>query len=175
MTMPRINTPFDEAIFWMDQSSAFFESAKILANNPSEYTSMPIITLQAFSVECSFKALLLLTNGIYPEKHDSIYLFEILPDPVKEDLSIQFFNNYDFVLKYALHEIRGDFIGSRYHFEDFKKSNVGRAFSTGYLETITEFLINYIRINGDGISHTYGHSGSATGNPHVTLSTRLQS
>ena len=49
----RIITSFDEALFWMDQSLAFFESSKVLDNSPSEYTSMPIITLQSFSVECS--------------------------------------------------------------------------------------------------------------------------
>ena len=40
----RIITSFDEALFWMDQSLAFFESSKVLDNSPSEYTSMPIIT-----------------------------------------------------------------------------------------------------------------------------------
>ena len=43
----------------------------------------------------------------------------------------------------ALEATRGDFIGSRYHFEDFKKSYVGRTFSTGYLQALSDFFIKY--------------------------------
>lgn len=65
----RITTSFDEALFWMDQSLAFFESSKVLENSSSEYKAMPIVTLQSFSIECSLKALLLLSIDKYPEKH----------------------------------------------------------------------------------------------------------
>lgn len=174
MSQFRIQTPFDEAIFLMDQSLAYFESSKVLCASPSEYTSMPIVTLQSFSVECSFKALLLLTCGRYPAKHDSLTLFGLLPKDVQKNLSNQFLNHTDLDLQNALNETRGDFIGSRYHFEDFKKSYVGRMFSTGYLEVIADFLIDYIRINGDRISYQFGHSSSVTSSPDVTLSTRLE-
>ena len=136
-------TSFDEALFWMDQSLAFFESSKVLDNSPSEYTSMPIITLQSFSVECSLKALLLLSLDKYPEMHDSILLFGRLPDALKTDLSNKFFSEYTLNLKDALEATKGDFIGSRYHFEDFKKSYVGRTFSTGYLQALSDFFIKY--------------------------------
>lgn len=171
MSKSRINTAFDEAIFWMDQSLAFFESSKILYDSSSEYVSMPIITLRSFSVECSLKALLLLTCGKYPGKHDSLHLFDLLPLDIQTNLSVTFFNKFDFEIRNALEAIRGDFIGSRYHFEDFKKSFVGRAFSTGYLEVVSEFLINYIRNEGDAISNTYSH---VTGNPNVTFYTQLE-
>ena len=156
----------------MDQSLAFFESSKVLDNSPSEYTSMPIITLQSFSVECSLKALLLLSLDKYPEMHDSILLFGRLPDALKTDLSNKFFSEYTLNLKDALEATKGDFIGSRYHFEDFRKSYVGRVFSTGYLEALSEFLIKYIKNRGDAISNTYGH---VTKNPSVTFYTQLES
>ena len=88
----RINNAYDEAIFWMNQSSAFFESSKILDDTSSEYVSMPIITLRSFSVECSLKALLLLTCGTYPAQHDSLNLFKPLPAKIQTDLSINFYN-----------------------------------------------------------------------------------
>lgn len=109
---------------------------------------MPIITLQSFSVECSLKALLLLSLDKYPEKHDSIILFERLPDALKTDLSNQFFSEYTLNLKDALEATKGDFIGSRYHFEDFKKSYVGRTFSTGYLEALSDFSLNILNLMG---------------------------
>ena len=167
----RIITSFDEALFWMDQSLAFFESSKVLDNSPSEYTSMPIITLQSFSVECSLKALLLLSLDKYPEMHDSILLFGRLPDALKTDLSNKFFSEYTLNLKDALEATKGDFIGSRYHFEDFKKSYVGRTFSTGYLEALSDFFIKYIKFNGDAI---YSNRGGVTRNPSVTLEDSLQ-
>ena len=36
LSLYRITTSFDEALFWMDQSMAFFESSKVLDNSPSE-------------------------------------------------------------------------------------------------------------------------------------------
>ena len=167
----RITTSFDEAILWIDRSIACFECSYVLDNSPSEYTSMPIITLQSFSVECSLKALLLLSLDKYPEKHDSIILFERLPDALKTDLSNQFFSEYTLNLKDALEATKGDFIGSRYHFEDFKKSYVGRTFSTGYLEALSDFFIKYIKFNGDAI---YSNRGGVTRNPSVTLEDSLQ-
>ena len=174
MTTYPITTPFDESLFWMDKSLAYFESSKVLDDSSSEYKAMPIITLQAFSVECSLKSLLLLTCGHYPAKHDSLVLFEGLPENLKLDLSEQFLNEHECDLRIALDETKGDFIGSRYHFEDFRTSYVGRSFSTGYLEAVADFLIKYIRINGDEISYQFGHSSSVTGSPDVTLSTRLE-
>jgi HEPN domain-containing protein len=171
MSKSRINTAFDEAIFWMNQSSAFFESSKILSDSPSEYVPMPIITLRSFSVECSLKALLLLTCGKYPVKHDSLDLFDLLPLEIQTNLSVTFFSKFEFEIRNAFEAIRGDFIGSRYHFEDLKKSSVGRAFSTGYLEVVSEFLINYIRNEGDAISNIYSR---VTGNPNVTFYTQLE-
>ena len=150
----RINNAYDEAIFWMNQSSAFFESSKILDDTSSEYVSMPIITLRSFSVECSLKALLLLTCGTYPAQHDSLNLFKPLPAKIQTDLSINFYNEFELDFRSALEATRGDFIGSRYHFEDFRKSYVGRVFSTGYLEALSEFLIKYIKNRGDAISNT---------------------
>lgn len=175
MAKSRINTPFDEAIFWMDQSLAYFESSKILIGSSSEYKSMPIITLQSFSIECSLKALLLLVRGKYQQKHDSLSLFELLPEEVKVELTEHFFKEFEFDLKDALIKIRSDFIESRYSFvQDFKKSYVGRIFHTGYLEVISESLIGYIRENGDVISDRYGHSTSVTCSHHVTFSTTLE-
>ena len=155
----------------MNQSSAFFESSKILSDSPSEYVPMPIITLRSFSVECSLKALLLLTCGKYPVKHDSLDLFDLLPLEIQTNLSVTFFSKFEFEIRNAFEAIRGDFIGSRYHFEDLKKSSVGRAFSTGYLEVVSEFLINYIRNEGDAISNIYSR---VTGNPNVTFYTQLE-
>jgi HEPN domain-containing protein len=174
MSKSRITTPFDEAIFWMDQSLAYFESSKILSDSPSEYKSMPIITLQSFSVECSLKVLLLLACGKYPQKHDSLNLFELLPKDLQDNLVDQCLSEFDIDLKKALDEIRSDFIGSRYHFEDFKTSYVGRMFSIGYLEAVAEFLISYIRTHGDEISYHYGHSSSVTSSRGVTLFTTLK-
>lgn len=171
MSKFRINTAYEEAIFWMNQSLAFFESSKILYDTSSEYVAMPIITLRSFSVECSLKALLLLTCGKYPAKHDSLDLFERLPLDIKTNLSVTFFNEFKFEFRHALEATRGDFMGSRYHFEDLKKSYVGRAFSTGALDVVSEFLIKYIRDEGDVISNSYGH---VTGNPNVTFYSQLE-
>jgi HEPN domain-containing protein len=167
----RITTSFDEALFWMDQSLAFFESSKVLENSSSEYKAMPIVTLQSFSIECSLKALLLLSIDKYPEKHDSIILFGRLPDALRINLSNQFFSDYALNLSDCFDAIKGDFIGSRYHFEDFKESYVGRTFFTGYLETVSDFLIKYIKANGDAI---YRNRGGVTRNPSVTLEGSLE-
>lgn len=169
--MSRISTAFDEAIFWMNQSLAFFQSSKVLSDSSSEYVAMPIITLRSFSVECSLKALLLLTCGKYPGRHDSLHLFSLLPLEIQTALSDAFFNEFKLELRSALEATRGDFIGSRYHFEDFKESYVGRTFSTGYLEVVSEFLIKYIKREGDEISNLYSH---VTRNPNVTFYTQLE-
>lgn len=171
MSDARIKNPFDEALFLMDQSIAYIESSKILGHSSSEYTSMPIITLQSFSVECSLKSLLLLTRGKYPSSHDSLDLFQRLPEDEKKDLLKHFLDFTTVDLINALSEIRSDFIGSRYHFEDFRKSHVGRSFSTGYLEAVADFFIDYIKSNGDAI---YSNRGGVTRNPSVTLEDSLQ-
>lgn len=174
MSNARIKNAFDEAIFLMDQSIAYFESAKVLVDSPSEYTSMPIITLQSFSLECSLKSLLLLTCGKYPSSHDVLDLFERLPEDEKKALLGEFLDLTEVDLKNALTEIRRDFIGSRYYFEDFRKSYVGRAFSTGYLEAVANFFIDYIKDNGDSIYQQYGSGSSVTCSPNVMLSTKLE-
>ena len=165
MPLDSLTNSFEEARFWLDQGIAYFESSKFLAKSLSNNKFMPIITLQSFSVECFLKSLLLLSLGKYPEKHDSVVLFERLPDLLKTDLSNQFFAEYAFHLMDALEPTKFDFVRSRYHFEDFKTSYVGKTFSIGYLETLAVFFIEYIKINGDGI---YSNWNSVTRNSCVT-------
>ena len=55
----RIKDSNDEAIFWLEQASAYYESSQVLEESQYENKAIPLITLQSFSVECSLKCFLL--------------------------------------------------------------------------------------------------------------------
>ena len=140
----RIRNIDEEAPFWFDQAIAYYESSKILESFPSEYKSIPIITLQAFSVECSLKYFLSSSAGKYKREYNLYELFNDLPKNIKYDICEKFkylYDDADFS-KYII-EISNDFIDSRYYFNSLKKSYVGRSFSSGYLNAIAGFLIEY--------------------------------
>lgn len=139
----------------MGQGIAFNESSEILFKTDSEYKSFPAITLKAFSIECSLKALLLITCGKYPNEHNSEILFKGLPETLRLVLSQQFFNSYKLDMATALAHTKKDFMDSRYHFSNFKTSNTSKHFYVGYLEVLAEFFIEYIKANGEEIYSTF--------------------
>lgn len=140
----RINNINEEAPFWFEQAIAYCESSKILEDSPSEYKIFSIITLQAFSVECSLKYFLLCSKGKNKWGHNLYELFSELPENIKDDICKKFKHLYDDAdFNQYIIEISNDFIDSRYYFDGLKKSYFGRGFSNGYLNAIAGFLIEY--------------------------------
>ena len=144
----RINDTDEEAPFWFAQAIAYYESSKILEDSPSEYKNFPIITLQAFSVECSLKYILLHSVGGNKWGHNLYELFNELPGNIKDDICNKFKFLYDDEnFNQYLIEISKYFISSRYYFDELKKSYFGRGFSNGHLNAISGFLIEYSQNN----------------------------
>ncbi|GAA5558877.1 MULTISPECIES: HEPN domain-containing protein [Acinetobacter] len=143
----RIKDSNDEAIFWLDQAFAYFESSQVLEESEYENKAIPLITLQSFSVECSLKCFLLCCNGTLVRGHGVASLFNKLPQQVRDDINVKFFKLHELDFNKCIGEIDNDFVDSRYFFEEFKKSYVGRTFSTGYLEAIARFLVDYAKQN----------------------------
>lgn len=141
----RIKDSNDEAIFWLEQASAYYESSQVLEESQYENKAIPLITLQSFSVECSLKCFLLCCNGTLVRGHGVERLFNNLPQQVRDDINVKFLNLYELDFNKCIGEIDNDFVDSRYFFEQFKQSYVGRTFSTGYLEAIACFLIDYAK------------------------------
>ncbi|MFW1858562.1 HEPN domain-containing protein [Acinetobacter defluvii] len=143
----RIKDSNDEAIFWIQQASAYYESSQVLEESQYENKAIPLITLQAFSVECSLKCFLLCCNGTFDREHKLATLFNNLPQQVTDDINDKFFNLHELDFKKCIGEIDNHFVDSRYYFEQLKKTYVGRTFSTGYLEAIAKFLLDYAKQN----------------------------
>lgn len=141
----RIKNSNDEAVFWLEQASAYYESSQVLDESQYEGKAIPLITLQSFSVECSLKFFLLCCNGTLAKEHKVKRLFNNLPQQVRDDINTKFFNQHELDFNNCIGEIDNDFVDSRYCFEHLKQSCVGRTFSTGYLEAIASFLINYAK------------------------------
>jgi HEPN domain-containing protein len=141
----RINSIDDEVPFWFEQAIAYYEASKILLDSSSEYKIFPIITLQAFSVECSLKYLLLCKLGKNKFGHNLYELFNELPENIKDDICNNFNSIYGADFNQDIIEISKDFIDSRYYFDGFKKSYFGKSFSNGCLNAIANFLIEYAK------------------------------
>lgn len=140
----RINNIDEEAHFWLEQAIAYYETSKILLDSANEYKIFPIITLQAFSVECSLKYFLLCSVGKNKWGHNLYELFSKLPENIKDDICKKFKHLYDDAdFNQYIIEISNDFIDSRYYFDGLRKSYFGRGFSNGYLNAIAGFLIEY--------------------------------
>lgn len=154
LPLSRIKTRYDEARYWAEQALAYYESSMILASSESEFKSMPIITLQAFSAECSLKSLILLSTSIVKVRgHELKELFEALSSDLQTNLSQSFFDEFDRDLIDALQEVSTDFIDSRYYHEELKRKLFGRSFAVGYLEAISKFLLDFIEVNGDSLKN----------------------
>ncbi|WEV50220.1 HEPN domain-containing protein (plasmid) [Acinetobacter sp. ESL0695] len=128
--------------FWFQQAEIYYSSANIISKENSGLL-FPIMTLQAFSIECALKGLFLLNNSEYKLKytHNLYDLFKCLPSSIKEDL------NYLFpeIEKY-IQLIKNDFMTSRYFFENFKNEST-HTFYDGILTSISDFFIQYIKEN----------------------------
>ncbi|NDX20010.1 HEPN domain-containing protein [Acinetobacter baumannii] len=143
----KIKTPRDEMFFWFDQARSYYESSKVLDDSEYENKIIPLITLQAFSVECSLKAFQLCFHKEFEAGHNLQKLFNKLPLNIKDDINKKFYDLYKLDFQKCINEIKNDFVESRYFFEQFKQSYVGRAFATGYLDAIADFLLNYPQNN----------------------------
>lgn len=145
--LSRIKSRTDEAKYWAEQALAYFECSKILDSSESEYKSMPSVTLQAFSAECSLKALIISeTTNVKIHGHKLNVLFGQLPHALKSTLSQDYINEFGLGpngegLVENIEEVSNDFIDSRYWHEDLKTKLFGRAFAVGYLDAISELLI----------------------------------
>lgn len=141
----RIKDSNEEALFWFQQAIDYYESSKILEDSSRECVGIPIITMQSFSIECSLKSFLLMCGEELMRIHGLAQLFNALPLSLKDDISNKFYELYGASFKDSINEINSDFVDSRYFFDEFKQSPVSRAFSTGYLNAIAGFLLDYAK------------------------------
>ena len=141
-----------EVLSWYYQGYNFYESSLILFNNESQLTVFPMLTLQAFSAECSLKALLLLTVGNFPNSHDSLKLFQLLPPTFQEEMGNSFNAKFSENFEDTLSKISKDFMDSRYFFE---KSRV--TFWASHLKLVAKFLLDYVKNHGESIIRDSSH------------------
>lgn len=139
-----ISSPSDSAYFWFEQCMDYYHSSLVLIDSGSAHKHLPIITLQAFSVECALKSLFALEALDVPKGHDLSKLFNSLPNDLSKELSTLFSATYSLNLSDVLTEISNDFIASRYSFEKLNKSFVQKGFSSGWLQAVNTFLVDYI-------------------------------
>lgn len=135
------------ARLWLEQAIAYYESSKLLVDSGLGLATYPIITLQAFSIECSLKCLLLCCHGNFDAGHNLNKLFRKLPNKVQSKVSKDFYfiHHYEFVQCIKL--ISHDFMDSRYFIEKLEKEGKSRAFYPGYIELIAVFLIDFSKQN----------------------------
>lgn len=143
---------------WYYQAFNYYESSLILLKNESQLTVFPMLTLQAFSVECSLKALLLLTVGKFDRLHNSLVLFESLPSTLREAMANSFDAEFSYDLKDIFSKISTDFMDSRYFFD---KHNLRGTFWASHLKLVSKFLVDYVKNHGESIIRDYSHSSKA--------------
>lgn len=137
-----------DVLSWYYQGYNFYESSLILLKNESQLTVFPMLTLQAFSVECSLKSLLLLTIGRFPNSHNLLNLFELLPPVLKVAMVNRFDVEFSKDLHDSLNKVSTDFMGSRYFFQEHDLREV---FWASDLKLVAKFLLDYLRNHGEAI------------------------
>lgn len=137
-----------EVLSWYYQGYNFYESSLILLKNESQLTVFPMLTLQAFSVECSLKSLLLLTVGKFPNSHNSLQLFELLPSALKVAMVNRFDAEFSKDLNDILLKVSTDFMDSRYFFQ---KQDLRGVFWASDLKLVAKFLLDYFKNYGEAI------------------------
>jgi len=139
-----ISSPSDSAYFWFEQSKDYYESSLVLLYSESRHKYLPIITLQAFSVECALKSLLALESLNVPHGHNLFKLFNTLPKHLKKEISDLCSSTHDLSVSDVLKAVSNDFIESRYSFEQLNQSFVQKGFSSGWLQAVNALLVDYI-------------------------------
>ncbi|ESK56731.1 HEPN domain-containing protein [Acinetobacter tjernbergiae] len=135
------------ARLWLEQAIAYYESSKLLVDSGLGLATYPIITLQAFSIECSLKCLLLCCNGEPESGHHLIKLFRSLPNKVQAKICNDFHTTHHYEFVKCIKLISRDFMDSRYFIEKLEEKGKSRAFYSGYIELIGIFLIEFAKQN----------------------------